>query len=334
MRIACSAGGTDTIDVEATAERLLLARPETGAADELAWWDLVLQLDSLDVIFTPMRFGSRVWIFHDYGPCSMVTLAVAHGMIPLATVMYNRASKPLAGLNTCLACAAAGGHADFARRLVADGAALDGLEGIALRRAVVTKCVAGVALLLDEYGVSPALDNNFAVVRAASSGCVEMVEVLAAHADTDVAARGNAAVCSAARHGNLALLRSLLQHPAVDPTVSGDLPLRDGCAGGHLEVVKFLLAHPLVNPSNVALGRALCCAADGGHADVLALLLDETGVDPTIADDEPIVRAIRSGHADAVAQLLKSPAVDPMSRGGAALVAPQKPVMSKRSGFS
>jgi hypothetical protein len=62
--------------------------------------------------------------------------------------------------------------------------------------------------------------------------------------------------------------------------VDNQYPLRWACQGGHVEVVKLLLADPRVDPS-AGNQYAIVWATENSHLQVVKLLLDDQRVDVT-----------------------------------------------------
>ncbi|KAJ3281701.1 hypothetical protein HK104_011321, partial [Borealophlyctis nickersoniae] len=81
---------------------------------------------------------------------------------------------------------------------------------------------------------------------------------------------------------------------------------------GHIDVVRWCLESDRMNV-HVYGGDALCRAADGGHLDIVKLLLDE-GVDLHAHCDEALSAAAENGHLEVVSLLLER-GVDLHARG-------------------
>jgi len=111
----------------------------------------------------------------------------------------------------------------------------------------------------------------------------------------------------ACREGQIDTVRELLSR--IDPS-DDKIAMSSASYNGHADVVALLLADSRVDPSHYGNG-AIIYASENGHADVVALLLADPRVDPSGSDNDAIRRASENGHADVVALLLADSRVDP-----------------------
>lgn len=226
----------------------------------------------------------------------------------------------------------------------------------ALRAAVEHSHLDTVNLLLslgvDPNGCPDEAGDKTTLVIAAGTGRIDIVNAL-----LSVGARLNArvkpsncrtALSSAAHIGNVAIVKLLISHGArINEAQLSDFgltPLQAAAEGGHTELVKLLLAKgSFVNsPCNVARsgtalrlgggenlpaylktiegsGTALHAAAEGGHADVVKLLLNAgANMNKRRAcgkQETALAYASRFGHAATVKLLLSHGAQVHCSRG-------------------
>lgn len=87
-----------------------------------------------------------------------------------------------------------------------------------------------------------------------------------------------------------------------------------GASNGHVNIVQLFLGMG-TNPTTAASdGRtALCSAAKGGHADVVALLLEQETINPNATSGDgqtPLCLAVGGGHDDVVSLLLEQETID------------------------
>ena len=109
-----------------------------------------------------------------------------------------------------------------------------------------------------------------------------------------------------------------LQHPHFDLRRCEDNVFGLAAQYGHAEVVATLLEDPQVDPaerSNYAIGRA----AEFGRLDVVRLLLDDPRVDPTPDNNYALRFAAANGHVDVVKVLLADVRIDPAAGENIAL---------------
>mmetsp|Transcript_18676 Transcript_18676/g.60380 ORF Transcript_18676/g.60380 Transcript_18676/m.60380 type:complete len:881 (-) Transcript_18676:1194-3836(-) len=248
------------------------------------------------------------------GTASTVKLLATHGAQPDATSS--------AGF-TPLIVAAAGGHTEACAALLDFGAnvSADHAEGVdALMYAAAGGHLETVKLLLDK-GADPKKQHahgGSAFVEAATFGAVDVVKLLAEKGAEPLLhdKEGVNALMAAASQGKVDATRYLLDEYFTSKELfdvaadSGGTALMFAAAGGHLECTKMLIEkggdvnkRVKGTPSyvesvaqQIASGKedvephkddvtALQVAAQGGHAEVVKLLL-EHGADVSIADEE------------------------------------------------
>ncbi|KAJ3328396.1 hypothetical protein HDU76_010038, partial [Blyttiomyces sp. JEL0837] len=92
--------------------------------------------------------------------------------------------------------------------------------------------------------------------------------------------------------------------------------LNDACKQGRVELVKMLLMgynnFIINNWSHEEKTEAFIQACEGGHLDIVKLLLDVGGVDVTSEWNKPVRVACRNGHLSIVKLLVDLPGVDPL----------------------
>lgn len=222
--------------------------------------------------------------------------------------------------------AAAAGNTAEVKKLLADGAALNGM---------------------DRDGATP-------LMKAINGGHIELAAFLSAQgADVKIKdASGNTPLILACRYGDESLVRRLLgREPELNAkNLNGESPLTVACTEGHASianllirrganpgirngkgepplliaaengreaVVRLLLKHG-ADPNSVGKGfgrTPLIVASAGGHASTVALLLEQ-GANPNIQDSDgetALFAAGRNGHPEITAMLLKAGA-DPFIR--------------------
>ncbi|GAX86060.1 hypothetical protein CEUSTIGMA_g13475.t1, partial [Chlamydomonas eustigma] len=93
--------------------------------------------------------------------------------------------------------------------------------------------------------------------------------------------------------------------------------------GGHLDVVRLLLDWPEHAPrADCQDGQALLCAIEGGHLDVVRLLLEwpEHAPRADCQDGQALLHAVEGGHLDIARLLLEWPEHAPDCQDGQALL--------------
>ena len=119
------------------------------------------------------------------------------------------------------------------------------------------------------------------------------------------------------------IVRLLLQDLRVDPTIDNSVVLREYIFEGPRddpEIVRALLkdgrADPMANN-----GEPVKRAALNGRVQVLAVLLSDSRVDPTIVNNgQLLVTSVREGQLAVVRLLLRDGRIDPNRDDGAALI--------------
>jgi ankyrin repeat protein len=140
---------------------------------------------------------------------------------------------------------------------------------------------------------------------------------------------------NAARSNDVALLKSILdsklstvtgdqQHPSPFPSQleAADekeyISLWIACTKGFDESIRFLLSHPAVDPCGNN-NEIIKTIAANGPVTSLRLLLEDSRIDPSVDDNEPLIQACQVGESpECVALLLSHPSVNPNARNSLA----------------
>jgi ankyrin repeat protein len=109
------------------------------------------------------------------------------------------------------------------------------------------------------------------------------------------------------------VVKILALSPKLLPKIDG-ISLFEASDSGHADVVALLLQDPRVDPTENN-DHALQRACQRGHVDVVTLFLKGTRVNPGRHENIAFHLACENGHADVVTLLLKDPRVDPTVRG-------------------
>ena len=96
-----------------------------------------------------------------------------------------------------------------------------------------------------------------------------------------------------------------LGHTAIRPLYTD---LRRACKNGHLQSLNVIVGVYKIDPS---VGEVFCVACTIGNTKVVALLLTDPRVDPSIQDNYAIRAASCYGNHEVVALLLADSRVDP-----------------------
>ena len=232
---------------------------------------------------------------------------------------------------TALQISASFGLGQISRKLIALGIPIDAADDhgwTASHRAAENGYQAIVELLLDngQNIDASAEDGSTVLHRAAKSGHESLVRCLLTRgADLDVQDQyGGTALHRACEHGHNMIVKLLLEQGAdVDEIFNPKVLSRllDRGVDPHLEWVtpSYNTAWGILSSATTALeeekfhgGTALHGAAENGHTDVVALLLDR-GARVTFVDhygDVPLHRSARKGH-HAVAEMLLQAGANP-----------------------
>ena len=169
---------------------------------------------------------------------------------------------------TALFWAAAGGHEDTVRALLA----VPGID------------------------VSPSnREGTTPLHGACSNGHAVVVQALLGAPGIDVNATnksGSTPLHSACHHGHTAVVQALLGAPGVDDVnatnIKGITPLHDACSNGHAVIVQALLGTPAinVNATNKSGSTPLHLACRDGHTAVVQALLGAPGIDVNATNKE------------------------------------------------
>jgi ankyrin repeat protein len=252
-----------------------------------------------------------------------------------------------------LTVAARSNRVALVRTMLAVDAA-NGVEwSIAQERALDAACtnghleVATVIACVDDGQVSSMLDQSLALRYYCLAGDLEHAREVLTGDSPDVTIKE--ALLDACRNGRCDIVALLTADARFDQAVDGEKAFELACVNGHVEVVSVLwrdFGLSLFGLSNVIFGlkRALQLAANAGHCDVVALLVQDERANPGLdksfalehyclagdvkrvkaALDGPdfvaapvpganLTAASRNGHVAIVELLLLDPRVDPAS---------------------
>jgi ankyrin repeat protein len=171
--------------------------------------------------------------------------------------------------------------------------------------------------LLNDARVDPALFKSSALSAAARNGHADIVAMLLADARVDPTAQSNLALRSACRHGRTDVVRMLLADERIEEV--GDA-LYDAATMNRGDTVRLILADARTTPADIEM--ALFAATDAGQTAAVAVLLaDPRSAVITEEGSSLLADAAREGHADTVALFLNDPRVDIAAEGPEALEA-------------
>jgi hypothetical protein len=245
-------------------------------------------------------------------------------------------------------------HVAIARAILAAYAA-NGVEwSIAQERALRAACINGhleVATVISRVNdgqVCSMLDQSLALRYYCLAGDMEHVQEILASDSPKV--KIMAALSDACRNGRCDIVALLIADARFNQSMDGEMTFRLACANGHAEVVSLLLNHTCFSIANFEPKDAVALAANAGHCDVVALLVQDTRVNPGLdksfalkhhcragdvkrvkaALDDPdfgeaplpvalLTGASQNGHAAIVELLLLEPRVDPSALDNAAI---------------
>ena len=166
-------------------------------------------------------------------------------------------------------------------------------------------------------------DKNFgntALIVASAAGKLEVVNALLKRPGVRLEETNNNgynALCSAASFAHVDVMNALLDAGAdinFGGPQSGNTVLMAACAAGRLDVVNVLLKRPGIRLEHMKNNGiyALACAAQNGHADIVAALLD-AGADVNFSDPRygctALITASAAGKLGIVNVVLKRPGV-------------------------
>lgn len=251
--------------------------------------------------------GQTVLHIVAYEECvSLISPLVAHGA--LFDVIDDEDSE------TPLSSAAACGHMEVCRELLACGASVHAFDDLALRSAAAAGRTTVCIMLLDAGAdmLAHNEDDHCALIVAAAGGrletCVALLHRMPADVPVPILSE---CLESAAKHGNVELCTILRDHGA-ELSLSA---LKAAAGAGCVDVVAWML--PLMGDADLnelpdanmmhARETALHSAAAGGHTQVCIMLMD-AGVDADVRSvdkrETPLMRAAENGHASTCAELL------------------------------
>jgi ankyrin repeat protein len=187
----------------------------------------------------------------------------------------------------------------------------------AVRWAVVNKHIHVAELLICDARVEFDADVFFWGVRAAVwHSSPRILHALLQTPAFDPSAENNYALRQAAWYGATESVAALLRDPRVDPTAEEHEALRMACNGGHFDVVALLLPRSAPQARH---SEGLRAAASRGHSNIVALLLRDGRASPDAFDDETLRMAAAVGDSASVQALLSDPRVSPRARDSEAL---------------
>eukprot|EP01134_Creolimax_fragrantissima_P000513 CFRG0513T1 len=195
------------------------------------------------------------------------------------------------------------GYQNIVRTLVAHGVANPGSsEG----KCLSTACGGGyediVSLLLLDKRVDPTVSDSESLLEAVFEGHLSIVQLLLNDGRANPAAAHSFALVNAISYGHIQITSLLLQDGRADPSSLNSRSWWEACGSGSMETIELLMKDARVDLSRP---RALREAVDGGHADVVKLLLDMNLIDPNDARVGELVRvAAEKGYTEIVRMLL------------------------------
>lgn len=256
-------------------------------------------------------------LFHK--ACKYGFVATVQRMLADGAVDINAENRD--GL-TALRVAAARGHTDVVRLLLADPHVgvntPDREEGYtALHLAAAKGHTDVVRLLLADPRVevnTPSSAGMTALHFAASFGNAEVVQLLLADPRVEVTVnapnnRGVTALHFAAARGHVEVLRLLMDNPRVDVNATdsyGNTALHVAAARDHAEMVQLLLDKEgvKVNATNSAGDTALDLAETRGHGAVISLLEEDSRTLDSSGNNQ-LMLAAREGDTELVRKILE-----------------------------
>lgn len=304
---------------------LLLARGADAAArleDGTRALDWAAAQGHLDVVARLLDGAPQVRDLPGFRERTALLSAAANGRTEVVQLLLTRGADLRSRMENgghALEWAAARGDAEVAQRLLAADPGLLDLPGAHGFTALM--CAAGyghtdIARSLLALGADPharADRGDRALDWAAAQGHQEVVELLLAHDPQLLQLPGynDRTPLMAAAEGGFAALVSGLLGRGADPGLQGAGGIRalDGAAqGGHIEVVTLLLSQDasLLNLPGYHERTALMAAAGGGHVELVSLLLKH-GADPRArmsGGTRALDFAAQEGHLEVVEQLL------------------------------
>lgn len=133
--------------------------------------------------------------------------------------------------------------------------------------------------LLQDPSIDPSEDDNFAIQWASEHNYGQIVELL-------------------------------LQDPRVDPNVNDGHAFKTAVMSGYHDVILSLLQDPRTVVENEFISPLSAAIQNNDYYTVI-MLLDDSRIDPSINDNEAIIRAAYAGDAKIFKLLLRDPRVDP-----------------------
>jgi ankyrin repeat protein len=173
-----------------------------------------------------------------------------------------------------------------------------------------------VNYLLSIPGMKPDMDNNKPLYDAVQGGNLNMVKYLLTYPEVDVTAHEDAALNIASLYGRAEVVKYLLTLKNVDPTQS--YAIEDAIAGQHINIIKILKKDGRIHFDDYL----LVYAAETGNVEIIKILISY-GLNPSsdsiIANNAPLIIAVKGNHIEAVKYLLTVSKVDPASNNNLAI---------------
>lgn len=141
-----------------------------------------------------------------------------------------------------------------------------------------------VRILIEEFGISPNLRNNYPIRQACYFGRTSVVRLLLSRDEVDPGVMSNAPIRDASRFGYSDVVALLLFDYRVNPSDCGNEALISASRLGKVELVQLLLTNPQIDPSD-PYNCSLHEAYRFRHSGIIKLFLSDNRVSSKIKNE-------------------------------------------------
>jgi hypothetical protein len=153
-----------------------------------------------------------------------------------------------------------------------------------------------VGFLLTQFSVDPNSRNNEAIRAAIKNGHVEVVDLLLKHEKFNTYFDDNYLIEYAIKNGQNDIVKLFLKNDRLNMSKSDPSLLELSASYGDVEIFNTILND---RRSNCFREKAMYVAARKGKAEMLKILINDEGIDPTIMDNKSMQLVISSRSVEA-----------------------------------